>query len=172
MIGQGVSSFSSHSEAAGRTTSAAKPWTQSRMSRWSSERSRLKGTGSSGVGSSIGVAGSALMYCTVRRAGPRFCSLGPRPQVETSCAGDKCELEARVGVVEVLAEALAQLTEPVAHGLRVDVDRARDVGDAAVVGEPRAERLQQPLALGRRRAGERGEPALGELGQERGVVLE
>src|SRR5438552_4019617 len=35
MIGHGVCSFSSHSWAAGRTTSAAKPWTQSRMSFWS-----------------------------------------------------------------------------------------------------------------------------------------
>ena len=35
MIGHGVSSRSSHSAAAGRTTSAAKPWTQSRMSFWS-----------------------------------------------------------------------------------------------------------------------------------------
>ena len=35
MIGQGVSSRSSHSWAAGRMTSCAKPWTQSRMSRWS-----------------------------------------------------------------------------------------------------------------------------------------
>ncbi len=32
MIGHGVSSRSSHSCAAGRTTSAANPWTQSRMS--------------------------------------------------------------------------------------------------------------------------------------------
>src|ERR1700760_173132 len=35
MIGHGVCSFSSHSAAAGRITSAAKPWTQSRMSFWS-----------------------------------------------------------------------------------------------------------------------------------------
>ena len=35
MIGHGVCSFSSHSWAAGRTTSAANPWTQSRMSFWS-----------------------------------------------------------------------------------------------------------------------------------------
>src|SRR5580700_4469749 len=35
MIGHGVFSFSSHSCAAGRTTSAAKPCTQSRMSFWS-----------------------------------------------------------------------------------------------------------------------------------------
>src|SRR5215208_4526178 len=109
MIGQGVSSRSSHSDAAGRTTSAAKPWTQSRMSRWSSERSRLKGTGSSGVGSSIGVAGSALIDWKVGGRRAKFCSLGPRPEVETPCAGDKRELEAGVGVVQVRAEALAQL---------------------------------------------------------------
>jgi hypothetical protein len=42
MIGQGVSSRSSHSDAAGRTTFSAKPWTQSRMSRWSCVRSREK----------------------------------------------------------------------------------------------------------------------------------
>src|SRR5689334_1759201 len=35
MIGQGVSSRSSHSAAAGRTTFSEKPWTQSRMSFWS-----------------------------------------------------------------------------------------------------------------------------------------
>ncbi len=35
MIGHGVCSFSSHSCAAGRITSAANPWTQSRMSFWS-----------------------------------------------------------------------------------------------------------------------------------------
>ena len=39
MIGQGVSSRSSHSAAAGRMTPAANPCTQSRMSRWSSESS-------------------------------------------------------------------------------------------------------------------------------------
>ena len=35
ITGQGVSSRSSHSAAAGRTTFSAKPWTQSRMSFWS-----------------------------------------------------------------------------------------------------------------------------------------
>src|SRR4051794_28122458 len=35
MIGQGVSSRSSHSAAAGRTTFSANPWTHSRMSSWS-----------------------------------------------------------------------------------------------------------------------------------------
>ncbi len=38
MIGHGVASFSSHSWAAGRMTSAANPCTQSRTSFWSWER--------------------------------------------------------------------------------------------------------------------------------------
>src|SRR5213080_1688515 len=42
MIGHGVSSRSSHSAAAGRTTFSAKPWTQSRMSSWSCLRARVK----------------------------------------------------------------------------------------------------------------------------------
>src|ERR1044072_2406298 len=43
MIGQGVSSRSPHSAAAGRTTPVAKPWTHSRMSRWSELSSSEKG---------------------------------------------------------------------------------------------------------------------------------
>ena len=43
MIGHGVSSRSSHSAAAGRTTCSAKPCTQSRMSRWSCESSSENG---------------------------------------------------------------------------------------------------------------------------------
>ncbi len=39
ITGQGVSSRSSHSAAAGRTTLSANPWTQSRMSSWSWESS-------------------------------------------------------------------------------------------------------------------------------------
>src|SRR3954454_8841090 len=53
MIGQGVSSRSSHSAAAGRTTPSAKPWTQSRMSFWSwlssSENSVVEAAGSAAV---------------------------------------------------------------------------------------------------------------------------
>src|SRR3954454_25998 len=41
MIGHGVSSRSSHSAAAGRTTPSAKPWTHSRMSFWSWFSSRV-----------------------------------------------------------------------------------------------------------------------------------
>src|SRR5215210_8416122 len=172
MIGHGVSSRSSHSEAAGRTTSAAKPWTQSRMSRWSSERSRLKGTGSSGTGSSIGVSGAVSMPGNVGRGRGRFCSSGPRRTAQTSCAGDNQELETGVGVVEVGAEQLAQLVEAIADGLRVHVDRARDVRDAAVVLQPRAEGLEQAPARRGARAGERREAALGELGEQGRVALD
>src|SRR4051812_11359672 len=53
MIGQGVSSRSSHSAAAGRTTPSAKPCTQSRMSFWSwlssSENSALEVSGAAVV---------------------------------------------------------------------------------------------------------------------------
>src|SRR5215218_10441728 len=155
MIGHGVSSRSSHSDAAGRTTSAAKPWTQSRMSRWSSERSRLKGTGSSGTGSSI--AGSALIEGEVGPPPVGFCSSAPRPAPQTSSAADKQQREAGVGVVEIVAEPLAQLVQAVPDGLRMDMERARDVRNAAVVLKP---------------CGERREPPLGELGDERRIVLE
>ena len=57
MIGQGVSSRSSHSAAAGRTTCSAKPWTQSRMSRWSSESSNENGGDSIGSVSGGGCCG-------------------------------------------------------------------------------------------------------------------
>src|SRR4051794_38522502 len=172
MIGHGVASRSSYSDAAGRTTSAAKPWTQSRMSRWSSERSRLKGTGSSGTGSSIGVSGAVSMGATLGCPPPCFRSLRPRPPAQTSCAGDNQELEARLRVVEVLAEELAQLVEAVAHGLRMHVDGARDVRDAAVVLEPGAEGLEQPGAGGGAGAGERGQAPIGELGQQGRVTLD
>ena len=49
------------------------------------------------------------------------------------------ELETRLGVVERAAERLAQLVEPVAHGLRVDVERARRLVDAALAVQPRAQ---------------------------------
>src|SRR3954447_24439181 len=54
--GQGVSSRSSHSAAAGRTTFAAKPWTHSRTSSWSCESSSenapwLKGSVTASIGS-------------------------------------------------------------------------------------------------------------------------
>src|SRR3954449_10384719 len=166
MIGHGVASRSSYSDAAGRTTSAAKPWTQSRMSRWSSDRSRLKGTGSSGTGSSIGGSEAVSMAATLGFPPPGFCSLRPRPPAQTSCAGDNQQLEARLGILEIVAEELAQLIEAVAHGLRVHVDGARNVRDAAVVLEPGAERLEEPRARGRARGRERGQAPLGELGEQ------
>src|ERR1700704_5325758 len=52
MIGHGVSSRSSHSWAAGRTTPSAKPCTQSRMSSWSCVRSSVKAFPSAVAGGS------------------------------------------------------------------------------------------------------------------------
>src|SRR6476659_10684630 len=59
MIGHGVSSRSSHSAAAGRTTCSAKPCTQSRMSRWSSESSNENGVGSPGASPLAAAAAAA-----------------------------------------------------------------------------------------------------------------
>ncbi len=56
MIGHGVSSRSSHSWAAGRTTFTANPWAQSRTSFCSSESSSVNG-----VSVAVGAVSVALM---------------------------------------------------------------------------------------------------------------
>ena len=60
MTGHGVSSRSSHSAAAGRTTPSAKPCTQSRTSRWSSESSREKAAGAAASGA-VGAGAVSVM---------------------------------------------------------------------------------------------------------------
>ena len=81
MIGHGVSSRSSHSAAAGRTTCSAKPCTQSRMSRWSCVRS-----------SENEVAVAASMPAMLRRAGACVVSAGsvdPAVALEAAIAVDR-----------------------------------------------------------------------------------
>ena len=68
------------------------------------------------------------------------------------------ELEARRGIVESASEPLPQPAEPVAHGLRVDVELGRDPRDLPLVVEPGAQRLGEPRARRRRLAVERREP--------------
>ncbi len=58
MMGHGVDSRSSHSDAAGRMTFSAKPCTQSRTSFWSCVSSSVK-TGSAGV-SATAASGAVL----------------------------------------------------------------------------------------------------------------
>src|SRR5205809_892126 len=73
MIGQGVSSRSSHSWAAGRTTPSAKPWTQSRMSFWSrlraSEKTGSACSGGVAVSSAVADIVGTLPFRQERRAG-------------------------------------------------------------------------------------------------------
>ena len=66
ITGQGVSSRSSHSAAAGRTTPSAKPCTQSRMSFWSCESSSENG-GRSSPGSASGRLGRGPHFGQVAR---------------------------------------------------------------------------------------------------------
>src|SRR6185436_18783762 len=73
MIGQGVSSRSSHSAAAGRTTFSAKPWTHSWMSFWSwlssSENSAVEVSGAAVA--SVMVNESVTVVYTRRRDAAR-----------------------------------------------------------------------------------------------------
>src|SRR5439155_13123849 len=64
MIGHGVSSRSSHSEAAGRTTFSANPWTHSRMSFWSCESAMVNGVSwvGSTVAAGISVSAAAMGF--------------------------------------------------------------------------------------------------------------
>ena len=73
------------------------------------------------------------------------------------------QLEARLGVVEPLAEEVAQLAQAIADGLRMHVERGRDGLDLPGPVEPRRERLGQPRAWARRRVrpAERAVPTRG-----------
>src|SRR3954451_4173390 len=92
MTGPGVSSFSSHSAAAGRTTPAAKPCTQSRRSRWSSESSSENGTSeASGAAYAARAASVALASMSPHpgRRGlflARLAAVGKARQAPTECA--------------------------------------------------------------------------------------
>src|ERR687893_719571 len=86
----------------------------------------------------------------------------PHPQCER-------QLKARLRVVEGRAERLAQLVEPVADRLRVDVERAGRLVDAALAVKPRAQALGQPLAGRRAQRQQRRQPCRRELAREHAV---
>src|SRR4051794_25617898 len=77
--------------------------------------------------------GSARTSAGRSRASDKAPSLGLSAQRER-------ELEARVRVVQAVAEQLAQLRDAVAHGLRVDVQPLRHGLHLAGVVEPGAQR--------------------------------
>ena len=80
------------------------------------------------------------------------------------------ELEARVGVLEALAEELAQLGDAVAHGLRMDVQLAGHARDLPGMVEPGAQRRAQAPARAGAQVVERRQGARGEVGRERAVA--
>ena len=93
-----------------------------------------------------------------RRAAPRprRPTVASRPAVaERLGAQRQLQLEAGVGIVELVAEQLAQAGDPVAGGLRVDVHRGRHRHRVAVVAEVGERRLAHPLPRLRREVGER-----------------
>src|SRR3954453_23113766 len=76
----------------------------------------------------------------IRARGPRN-----RPSLAT-CPQGEPELEARLGVLQPVAEQLAQLLDAVADGLRVYPELRGDGLDLAGAVEPRAQRLGQARA--------------------------
>ena len=64
----------------------------------------------------------------------------------TPRAQSQLQLEAGVGIFEARSEQLTQLCEPIAHRLRVDVERLRDGLGPAPVAEPGVQRRPESLA--------------------------
>jgi hypothetical protein len=66
----------------------------------------------------------------------------PRPQRDL-------ELEAAVGIAQLVAEQILHLTQPVPDGLRVHVHMLRHLVGVTAGLEPGQQRLGQPILLGR-----------------------
>ena len=90
----------------------------------------------------------------------------------SSRAQGERQLEARVGVLEPIAEEVAQLAHAVADGLRVHAERHRDRLDLAGPVEPRGQRLRQSRAGTVGQCGERSEPRRGEVRRDTRVRRE
>ncbi len=80
--------------------------------------------------------------------------------------------EPLVGIVQGPAEQLAELGEPVAHGLRVDVEFPRDVLSFAAVPQPGEEGRGEPVAGARAQVGEGRQRALRQLADEVGLAVQ
>jgi len=68
------------------------------------------------------------------------------------------ELEAAVGIAQLVAEQILHLAQPVPGRLRVHVRMLRHLVGVAAVLEPGQQRLGQPILLGGAKALQRGEP--------------
>ena len=78
------------------------------------------------------------------------------------------ELEARVRILQALAEQLPQLLEPIADGLRVDLERVGDRLHLPGPVEPGAQRALEPFARSGGERVERRQPRAREVGGDRG----
>src|ERR1700712_4311189 len=161
MIGHGVSSRSSHSWAAGRTTPSAKSWTHFWIWSWSSLRSSEKSAiGDLLRGRKLPVSNlaspPARMCLRTRRCPP-----GGGPAGTEAC-GDGCSIRRGAGA--------GVLTDLVVHRL-VDPGRelARDRVGTLLGDRAGGDELAQ---LGVRRGGERVDHGLGVLAQRRCVLAD
>ena len=157
MIGHGVSSRSSHSCAAGRTTSSAKPWTQSRMSFWSWVSSSEK-TGSACSG---GVVSSAMAdivgtLAVQKRAVRRQPLPGPKRRLVTSGSPDDPNASGRATRPRAVRRRPARPPASVLGRLGVDRRRLRLAGcgwrtrTSPTSAMTRAERSRSRRRRGRR----------------------
>lgn len=95
----------------------------------------------------------------------------PLPRLRNRGAQGERELEAPLGVGELVAEKLVQAGKAVANRLRMHVQLGGDLGDLALVIEPGAQRPRQPLARGPSLAVERRQPARGEIPEDQLVPV-
>ena len=83
---------------------------------------------------------------------------GPWPAEHMSRPQRDLELEAAVGIAQLVAEQILHLAQPVPGRLRVHVRMLRHLVGVAAVLEPGQQRLGQPILLGGAKALQRGEP--------------
>src|SRR3954453_17797883 len=112
MIGQGVSSRSSHSEAAGRTTFSAKPWTQSRMSFWSCDSSSEKGVSGSVSTVAGGAWGALKIGLLVRVVNKRYTEWRNIEPIATDLTIDELARETGMTVRNIRSHATRGLLPP------------------------------------------------------------
>src|SRR4051812_32785848 len=86
------------------------------------------------------------------------------------CPQPELQREAGVRVGQLAAVQLAELSQPVAHGLWMDVQVVRAAANVALLGEPGEQGLRQRVARTAAEGIERRERPPGELGRQ-GLVL-
>src|SRR5689334_16023319 len=131
MTGQGVSSRSSHSDAAGRTTPSAKPCTQSRRSRWSSVSSIEKPPGAawaSRSGRSVALMAPEDMCPDARPRAPIARASAPGSITCVTIPGAMFEIRLPARPWEALPASLAEALAPGVDELGAEIVAAIRAG--------------------------------------------